>query len=98
MNSIEEFNLINELYDLYGNLLTDKQKLVIEKYFLYNLSLSEISEELGISKVAVSDLLTHAKANLLNYEDAIKLNKKIKKIESMDIDPEIKEKIIKELE
>lgn len=97
MKAIEEYNYINELLDLYGNLLTDKQKEVLEKYYSYNLSLSEISEELNISRGAVSDLLNHAKSNLISYENALKLNEKIKNIEKLDIDEEIKEKIIKEL-
>lgn len=97
MKAIEEYNYINELLDLYGNLLTDKQKEVLEKYYSYNLSLSEISEELNISRGAVSDLLNHAKSNLISYENALKLNEKIKNIEKLNIDEEIKEKIIKEL-
>ena len=97
INELDEFSLINQLFDLYGELLTEKQRQVIEEYFSYNLSLSEISEELNISRSAVKDSLEHAKNNLLNYEEKIQLLKKIKAIENMDIDLTIKEKILKEL-
>lgn len=101
MNNIEEFNFINDLYDLYRNLFTDKQILIMDKYYKFNLSLSEISDELNISRSAVLDSINHCKEKLKDYESILKLNEKHKKIkeilENNDVDDEIKEKIYKEL-
>ncbi len=93
-NEIDEFNLMNELYDLYGSMLTEKQKSVFENYYFYNLSLQEIADNLSVSKAGVLDTLEHAKKNLLNYEEYLKFNEKIVKIENTDLDPLIKEEII----
>ena len=41
------------LYDIYKELLTDKQKLYFENYYYEDLSLSEISENLSVSKTIV---------------------------------------------
>ena len=46
MNKIEEFVNINNLLDCYQNLLTDKQKNIMQKYYKFDLSLMEISNEL----------------------------------------------------
>lgn len=101
MNNIEEFNFINDLYDIYRNLFTDKQILIMDKYYKFNLSLGEISEELNISRSAVLDSINHCKNKLTEYESILELNKKHKNIknilEKSGISEEIKEKIYKEL-
>lgn len=97
MNKIDLRDYINELYDLYGQLLTEKQQDIIEKYFFYNLSLKEISEELKISRTAVLDSLKHACDNLIYYEEKVKLFNKIKNIENMDIPKEYLDEVLKEL-
>ena len=45
------------LYDFYGALLTEHQRQVYEDVVLYDLSLSEIAEEQGISRQGVHDLV-----------------------------------------
>ena len=41
--TIEKTQRINNLLDLYKDLLTDKQQEIMDMYFLYDLSLSEIA-------------------------------------------------------
>lgn len=56
------------LFDIYGGLLTEKQSLCLKLYFYDDLSLSEISEELGVSRQAVHDLLRRVEQTLERYE------------------------------
>ena len=83
MDDLEEFDYINNLFLIYGNLLTEKQKEIVEQYYVYNLSLSEISENINISRSAVSDSLLHAKDNLLKYEEELKIYEKQGKIKDI---------------
>ncbi len=63
-----------QLWDAYGPLLTDTQREICEKYYLYDLSLSEIAEEKGISKQAVSDALKKSRELLDFYEEKLHFN------------------------
>ena len=65
-----------ELFELYKMLLTEKQKEVFEMHFLLDFSLSEISEEKGISRQNVNDALKGAKRKLDELESALKLRRK----------------------
>lgn len=62
---------LGRLFDIYGGLLTDKQKLCLRLYFYDDLSLSEISEELGVSRQAVHDLLKRVEQILERYEKTL---------------------------
>ena len=55
---------LSRLYDLYGPLLTERQRRVYEMHELDDLSLSEISEELEISRQGVSDQLQRVRDRL----------------------------------
>lgn len=61
------------LFDFYGELLTDKQRLVYEMYYQNDLSLSEIGEELSISRQAVRDQLKRTENILRGYESKLRL-------------------------
>ena len=56
------------LYDFYGELLTERQREVLELYNEENLSLAEIAEEFGISRQGVHDALHKAQKALEEYE------------------------------
>lgn len=64
------------LFDFYGQLLTDKQKDIVELYYADDLSLSEISEHIGISRQGVYDTLKRAEATLEEYESRLGLVEK----------------------
>ena len=57
------------LFDYYGDLLTDKQKLCLDMHYNQDLSLGEIAQELSISRQAVYDNLSRAEALLKNMEE-----------------------------
>lgn len=59
------------LVKYYGNLLTDKQQKVIEMYVDNNLSFSEVSEELNITRQAAKDTLDNAISSLESIENEL---------------------------
>lgn len=73
---IEKMLEIGNLFDFYGRLLSDKQYRVIEYYYIDDLSLSEIGENLGISRQGAHDNLKRAEAKLYSYEETLGLVKK----------------------
>ena len=62
------------LLDAYGGLLTGRQKDVCELYYMYDLSLTEIAEQKGISKQSVSDTLAKSRAPMDEYEAKLHFN------------------------
>ena len=69
--NIEERVQITILSKYYGKLLTDRQQDILKMYVDNNLSLSEVSEELGISRQAVKDALDNAITTLKNTEEKL---------------------------
>lgn len=57
------------LFDYYGDLLTDRQKMCFDLRHNQDLSLGEIAEELQVSRQGVHDNLSRAEALLLNMEE-----------------------------
>ena len=57
------------LYDYYGELLTDRQKQCFDLRYNQDLSLSEIAQELQVSRQGVYDNLSRAEALLRNMEE-----------------------------
>ena len=72
-----------DLYDIYGELLDDKKKEYFESYYFDNLSLGEISENLGISRNAVHKQLKVVEEYLRFYEEKLELYSKRKELESI---------------
>lgn len=56
------------LTDFYGNLLTNKQRMIFTNYWEQDCSLFEIAEELGITRQAVHDSLNKAESVLIDIE------------------------------
>jgi predicted DNA-binding protein YlxM (UPF0122 family) len=61
------------LFDFYGQLLTDKQRLFFSLYHQEDLSLGEIAEQYGVSRQAVYDTLRRSEKALLNFEEKLGL-------------------------
>ena len=77
---MEDVVYFNELYDLYGDLLTDKQKEYFEEYYFNNLSFSEIAENYDVSRNAVFKQIHIVTDKLSDYEKILKLYEKKKLI------------------
>ena len=76
---LDRINYIALLFDIYKNMLTEKQQQVINNYVFSNLSLSEIAEIENISRQAVKDLLDRTINILFEYEEKLNIYKKIQK-------------------
>lgn len=64
------------LYDYYGDLLKENQANIIDLYYNQDYSLSEIAEDMNISRQGVYDALKRAENNLIEYEEKIMLHEK----------------------
>lgn len=80
---MDERNNLIILYDYYGGLLSDKQKEYFEQYYFENLSLSEMAENLNISRNAIHKVLKNITAKLYKYEEILKLKEKNQKLEKI---------------
>ena len=67
---------LNILFDVYGKLLTKRQKEVFTLYYQENLSLKEISELLGITRQGVHEPLKRATNSLEDYEKKLGMAEK----------------------
>ena len=70
---LEKIVRIGRLFDLYSALLTEKQQRCVELHYLQDFSLSEIAEELCVSRQAVHDMLRRAEHILEEYEGKLRL-------------------------
>ena len=94
---MEERDLLIILYDYYENLLSDKQKEYFSLYYFDNLSLSEISENLSVSRNAIHKSLKSIENLLLDYEDKLKIYFKTKKIEEIIKGSLVEDKVLEVL-
>ena len=63
------------LWDVYSGLLTPTQKEITDLYFNLDLTVSEIAEQKGVSRQAVSDCLNGCKKQLEEYEEKLRVLK-----------------------
>lgn len=64
---------LSKLFAMYGGLLTEKQFQCLSFYFDDDLSLSEIADEMEVSRQAVYDLLKRVEQTLEKYESKLGL-------------------------
>lgn len=86
---------LNNLYDYYRELFTDKQQEYFEEYYFNDLSLSEIAENNQVSRNAVHGQIKIIEERLVSYEETLKLYDKACKIREIikDFDENTKNKI-----
>ena len=73
---------ISLLLDFYGDMLTPKQRDVIELYYNEDLSLAEIAGPSGISRQGVRDSIKRAEGILLDLEARLGLAKRFRQIQA----------------
>ena len=107
---MEKFVEQTLLYDFYGELLTERQQQVYESVVLEDYSLSEVAEDLGISRQGVHDMIKRCNRTLEEYESRLHLvekflciRKQVQKIKELAVGynageiTEISNKILEEL-
>ena len=62
---------LTNLFDYYGELLTNKQQAYFKDYYFDNLTLSEIAENENISRNAVHKQIKDAENKLKHYENIL---------------------------
>lgn len=67
---------ISLLLDFYGNMLTEKQRDVLDLYYNEDLSLAEIGESANITRQGVRDSIKRGEAVLLELEEKLGLCEK----------------------
>ena len=73
---MEKFVEQTLLFDFYGELLTAHQRRIYEDVVLNDYSLSEVADELGISRQGVHDNIQRCNKALQDYEDKLHLVEK----------------------
>ena len=105
---MEKFVEQTLLYDFYGELLTERQQQVYESVVLEDYSLSEVAENLGISRQGVHDMIkrcnhTLEESRLHLVEKFLYIRKQVQKIKELAVGynageiTEISNKILEEL-
>ncbi len=68
------------LFDMYGNMLTEKQQQIVKDYYFCNTSLSELAEIYGVSRQAVRDILNRSVQTLHDCENKLGIVSKTEKV------------------
>ncbi len=71
---------ITVLLDFYGELLTDKQRFSLHSYYEEDCSLSEIAENMAISRQGARDFIKRGEGQLIEYEQKLGLLKRFEQI------------------
>lgn len=74
---------ISGLLDIYGEMLTDKQRDVIDLYYNQDLSLAEIAEHEGITRQGVRDNIKRGEVFLLEMEEKLHFYQKFLRLVSL---------------
>ncbi|MBQ2614393.1 MAG: HTH domain-containing protein [Clostridia bacterium] len=86
---------IGLLFSIYRNMLTERQAESVDLYYNEDLSLSEISEHMGITRQGVRDNIKRAESTLFDVEKRLGLAKRF-----LDIKEDLRriDDIIREIE
>lgn len=70
---LQEAVTLSLYYDFYGELLNPRHRQIFEDYILNDFSLGEISEETGLSRQGVYDIVKRSSRKLHEYEEKLHL-------------------------
>ena len=73
---MEKFIYYNELFDIYGTFINEKNSNIFILYYEENLSMQEISEIVGVTKSRIGTMIKTIEKKLDSMEDKLGLYKK----------------------
>ncbi|MCR5324690.1 MAG: DNA-binding protein [Lachnospiraceae bacterium] len=76
-NKLKDLFELSRLYDIYGSLLNDHNRVIFEDYVLNNYSLGEIASDQDISRQGVRDTVMRCSKKLRDYERKLGFLKKM---------------------
>ena len=96
-HSLQDLDRIVEmslLFDFYGPLLKDKNREIFGEYIGDNLSLGELSQQFGMTRQGIHDVVKRTEKTLVGYEDRLGLVARFKEIQNEldEIETLVKEK------
>ena len=68
---------IGYLLDFYGEILPERRRDIMDLYYNDDLSLSEIAEQMGITRQAVRDSIKKTEQELFFYEEKLGLRRRL---------------------
>ena len=74
------------LYEIYGALLTEKQRQCLELYFCEDYSLAEVAEEMQVSRQAIHDLLKRVEQTLEHYEEMLGFLQRVERTRQLTVE------------
>lgn len=83
MNRTEECIYYNKLFDVYGNLLNEREKEIFSLFYEEDLSLQEIAEIRHVSKSAIGSAITTINNKLDVYEEKLGFLKRMDLMKSV---------------
>ncbi|MDD6272103.1 MAG: sigma factor-like helix-turn-helix DNA-binding protein [bacterium] len=92
---MKEREYIENLYEVYKELLTDRERDYFENYYFEDYNLQEIADNNEVSKSYVGKFINAIEEKLIHYEEVLKLYEKTSKIRNIvkyidDIETRIK--------
>ena len=78
---LEENVYLGKLFDAYGKLLTKVQFQILDYYLNDDLTISEIGQNLNVSRQAVLDGITKGEKKLKFYEETLGFVQKVETLE-----------------
>jgi len=75
MGILKDIQII-ELLDIYGELLTERQLEILKMHYHFDISISEIAENLNITRQSVKDCIDKCKSQLTEFEEKLKFLEK----------------------
>ncbi len=92
---MKEREYLLSLYEIYKNLLNEREKEYFEYYYFEDLSLQEIADNYNVSKSYVGKFIKGIEEKINNYEKSLNIYDKNKNIKEIikNLDENIKNKI-----
>ena len=93
---MKEREYLLSLYEIYSNLLTEKERNYFEDYYFEDYSLQEIADNNEVSRAYVSKYINSIETKLIEFEKSLNLYEKRNKIKEIvkDLNEETRNKII----